>query len=223
MKCKVCGCNCKNYSVCYNHRNVKYIDICKIHGSTDFINNQCLECKELKTPIYIIKNNKDRFENEINTEHYLYSYLTRLTKLNRNYQRQFIQRISKTSGIYGIFVNNVCLYVGQSINISNRVKQHKDNFKIAKFHLNGLRLHKKHIYLNKIPHKVEFKYYEMANKYNLSDLSFKTLFVIPKNKDEFIFNELLTYAEQAMIESYKPKYNTMAARPTKQINSNAYN
>ena len=129
-----------------------------------------------------------------------------------------MKRISNASGIYGIFYNNVCLYVGQSVNITNRIKQHKENFKTAKFHINGLRLHKKRISISKIKHKVEYKYYEMAYNYNLDQLSFKTLFTIPKLKNDFEYNELLTYAEQAMIETYKPKYNHIAARPTRKEN-----
>ena len=129
-----------------------------------------------------------------------------------------MQRISKTSGIYGIFAGTVCLYVGQSINISNRIKQHKDGFKTAKFQINGTKLHKQRISISKMPHKVEYKYYEMAKNYNLPELSYKTLFVVPRLKDEFEYNELLTYAEQAMIEAYQPKFNHIAARPTRKEN-----
>ena len=67
-------------------------------------------------------------------------------------------------------------------------------------------------------HKVEYKYYEMAKNYNLPDLTYKTLMKIPRLKDDFEFNELLTYAEQAMIESYKPKFNHIAARPSRKEN-----
>lgn len=215
MKCKICGKNCGKYVVCYSHRDTKYIDICKIHGKTDFVNKQCLKCKELKEPTYLIKDGKDRLGNVINKSHFLYPFKNRLTHLTRNYQIKYIQRISKSAGIYGIFYNNTCLYVGQSINISNRIHQHKENFKTAKYHINGLKAHKKRISISKIKHKVEYKYYEMAYTYNLHDLTFKTLMKIPKLKNDFEFNELLTYAEQAMIESYKPKFNHIAARPTK--------
>lgn len=214
MKCRICNKECGKYVVCLEHRNSTYKDICKIHGKTDFINHQCLKCKELKEVIYIIKNNKDRLGKKITKTHFLYSYKSRLTHLNRRYQNKYKKRISSTSGIYGIFHNNTCLYVGQSVNISKRIKQHKDNFKVAKYQLNGIRLHKKRISINNIKHKVEFKYYEMAYKYKLKDLSYKTLMVVPKLKDAYEYSELLTYAEQAMIESYNPKYNHIAARPT---------
>ena len=217
MKCKVCGCNSGKYVVCWDHRNTKYKDKCKIHGTTWFINRQCQKCLELKTAIYLVKDNKDRFGNKITKSHFLYPFRSRLTHLNRRYQSKFIQRISNTSGIYGIFYGTTCLYVGQSVNISARVKQHKENFKKAKFQINGTKLHKKRISINKLPHKVEFKYYEMAKNYNLPDLTFKTLFRIPKLKNEFEYNELLTYGEQAMIESYQPKFNHIAARPSKII------
>lgn len=218
MKCKVCGAYCGKYVVCYDHRNTKYKDKCKIHGTTTFIGHQCLKCNDLKNKVYLIIQNKDRFGNKIIDGHFLYPYLERLTNYNRNYQKQFMQRISHTSGIYGIFANNVCLYVGQSIDISNRIHQHRENFKTAKFHISGTKLNKKRVSISKMPHKVEYKYYEMAHDYNLPDLSFKTLMKIPKLKDEFEYNELLTYAEQAMIEIYKPKFNHIAARPSRKEN-----
>ncbi len=215
MNCRICNKECGTFIVCYNHRNTKYIDNCYIHGKTYFINGQCLKCRQLKEPIYRIINNKDRFNNDIDKTHFLYPYNERLTNLNKKYQQKYIQRISHTSGIYGIFYNNVCLYVGQSVDISNRIHQHKENFKTAKYHISSLRRYHKRISLNKIEHKVEFKYYEMANKYDLNELTFKTLFKVPRLRDNFEFNELLTCAEQAMIDTYKPKYNTLAARPTR--------
>ena len=121
MKCKVCGCDCGKYEVCYDHRNTKYKDICSIHGKTTFINKQCQKCKALKVPIYLIQYNKDRFGNDIKKGHYLYPYKNRLTKLTKSYQSQYMQRISKTSGVYGIFVGSTCLYVGQRVNITNRI------------------------------------------------------------------------------------------------------
>lgn len=215
MNCKICNAYSGKYVVCYKHRNTIYTDVCKIHGKTSFINRQCQKCKELKKPTYRIKNKKDRFGKVINKKHFLYSYLERLTKLDRQYQNKFMKRISHSSGVYGIFYHNVCLYVGQSVDISNRINQHKENFKKAQHQINGTRAHKKRVSISKIQHKVEYKYYEMANSYKLGDLTFKKLFDVPKLKDSFEFNELLTYAEQAMIDTYKPKFNHISARPTK--------
>lgn len=216
MKCKICGKDSGKYIVCYEHKDTKYKDICKIHGETWFINRQCQKCKKLKEPTYLIKNNKDRKGKTITKNHFLYPYKSRLlpTHLTIDYQKPFMQRISNTSGIYGIFYKNTCLYVGQSVNITNRIEQHKKNFKIAQNHLRGIRIHKKRVSISKIPHKVEYKYYELANNYKLSDLTYKTLFVIPKIKNEQDYKELLTYAEQAMMIAYKPKFNHIAARPT---------
>lgn len=218
MKCKICNADSGKYVVCYKHRNTKYKDICPIHGKSTFINRQCQKCLDMKKVIYLIQDGKDRFGNDIDKDHFLYTYKKRLTHLTRRYQSPYIQRISKTSGIYGIFANKTCLYVGQSVNIFNRIQQHKDNFRTAKFHINGEKLHKKRISIDKMTHKVEFKYYEMAKNYDAPDLSYKTLFKIPRLPDDFEFNELLTYAEQAMIESYKPKFNHIAARPTRKEN-----
>lgn len=221
MKCRICGKACGKYTVCFNHRNEKYIGNCKIHGRTTFIGNQCLKCKELKENIYCIKNNKDRFGKKITKSHFLYPFKDRLTHLSKQYQLPYMKRISKKSGIYGIFYKDKCLYVGQSVNIANRIKQHREGFKVAQYHINGLKNFKKRISISKIQHKVEFKYYEMANKYKLQDLTYKTLMTVPKLKDEFEYNELLTYCEQAMITAYKPKYNHIAARPTRKENLKA--
>ncbi len=214
MKCAVCGTNSGNFVVCYKHRNTKYKSTCPIHGKTIFIGRQCQKCKDLKMPLYVIKNGKDRLGKKIGVRHFLYPYLDRLTKLDKKYQVKYQKRISSVSGIYGIFAGNICLYVGQSNNIKKRIEQHKKNFKIAQYQMRGIRIHKKRISLNKIPRKVEYKYYEMASNYKLSDLTYKTLFAIPQIEDTYKFNELLTYAEQAMMIAYKPKYNHIAARPS---------
>ena len=150
MKCAVCGENSGSYVVCFKHRNTKYKAVCPIHGKTIFIGRQCQKCKDLKTPLYVVKNGKDRLGKKIGVRHFLYPYLDRLTKLDKRYQSQFQRRLSSCSGIYGIFAGNTCLYVGQSTNISNRIKQHQKNFKIAQLHLRGLRIHKKRISISKL-------------------------------------------------------------------------
>ena len=218
MKCKICNKECGKYVVCYEYRNTKDKDVCKLHGKTTFINRQCNKCAKLKELIYLIKNKKDRFGKTITKTRYLYPYLDRLTNYSKKYQNQFIQRISHSSGIYGIFYNNICLYIGQSIDISYRIHQHRENFKKAQHQINGTRAHKKRISISKMEHKVEYKYYEMAKNYKLNDLKFKKLFNVPTIDDPFIYNEILTYAEQAMIETYKPKFNHIAARPTRKEN-----
>lgn len=214
MKCAICGQNCGRFVVCFDHKDTKYKGTCPIHGSTYFIGRQCLKCQELKEPIYVVKNKKDRFGKQINRTHYLYPYLNRLTNLSRACQEKYEKRISPCAGVYGIFAGNVCLYVGQSKNISVRIKQHKENFKIAQKHIQGLRIHKKRISIKKIDHKVEYKYYEMAKSYKLSDLTYKTLVVVQDSEEKF--DDIVTYAEQAMMIAYKPKFNHIAARPNKQ-------
>ncbi len=212
MKCAVCGSNSGKYAVCFKHRETKYESKCPIHGKTTFIGRQCLKCKDLKTPLYLVKNGKDRFGNKIDRNHYLFPYMDRLTHLTRAQQIKYEKRISTTAGVYGIFAGNVCLYVGQSCYITNRIKQHKEKFKTAQKQMQGIRIRKKRIQLSKINRKVEFKYYEMANKYRLGDLSYRTLVSIPRKEKEL--GEILTYAEQAMMIAYKPKYNHIAARPS---------
>ena len=186
------------YVVCYKHRNTVYFDICKIHGRTRFINGKCVLCH---TPSYRIVDHKDRFGNKIGKNHILYQYLPFKKKK---------KRISHISGIYGIFYHNRCIYVGQSTDISRRIQQHKDCFKIAQNHLRGLRIHKKRIHLSKVPYKVEYKYYQMASEYKWSDLTFKTLWSMKKYD-----GEVITYAEQAMIDLWRPKFNKIAAIPNR--------
>lgn len=215
MKCAICGKDSGKYIVCFEHKDVKYKNTCPIHGKTIFIGRQCQKCKELKKPTYLIRNKKDRMGKLITKNHFLYPYLDRLTNLERKYQCHYQRRISNCSGVYGIFANNVCLYVGQSYNVSNRIEQHKEKFKIAQRQLRGIRIWKRRVHLSKIKKKkVEFKYYEMASNYRLKDLTYKTLFVVPRLKNDKEFRELLTYAEQAMMTTYKPKYNHIAARPS---------
>ena len=60
----------------------------------------------------------------------------------------------------------------------------------------------------------------IANTYEMNNPSTTMIVDDIKNVDktnEFEFNELLTYAEQAMIDTYKPKFNHISARPTKKI------
>lgn len=212
------------YRFCYKHRNTKYLDTCKIHGKTYFVNNQCQKCLRLKDPKYIIikKNNNYYFRNNkpITKKSILYPLLDRLTHLTREYQEPYIKRISEGPGIYGIFARNKkqlgeCLYIGQSVEVKTRIKQHKECFKTAQNHINGLRKHFKRINLNKIERKVEYKYYVMANQYTLKDLKFVKIISLDKKCSEREFREALTYCEQAMMTAFKPKFNTFAARPTK--------
>lgn len=196
------------YNFCYTHKDDIYIDTCKIHGKTKFQNYHCLKCQELKKPKYTKNKQTLSYLEEI--------FGKRLKYKTRRYQERYIQRIGNVSGIYGIFVKKgsglgKCLYVGQSVNIATRVKQHKENFKKAQKHLIGLKTWNKRLKI----YKVEYKYYEMAKKYNLSDLKFVRLCTIPKKYLQTTeFNGIITYMEQFMMDAYKPTLNTFAARPS---------
>ena len=202
---------CKNrtvYNFCYAHKDDVYQDVCKIHGKTKFQNYHCLKCQELKKPKYTKNKQALSCLDEI--------FGKRLKHKTRKYQERYIQRIGNVSGIYGIFVKKgsglgKCLYVGQSVNIATRVKQHKENFKKAQKHLIGLKTWNKRLKV----YKVEYKYYEMAKKYNLSDLKFVRLCTIPKKYLQTQeFNDIITFMEQYMMDVYKPTLNTFAARPS---------
>lgn len=207
-KCKHKGCKNKTqYMFCFVHKDDIYTDVCKIHGKTKFKNYHCLKCEEMKKPKYSKDKKVLEYLDEI--------FGKRLKHKNRRYQAQYIQRISPSAGIYGIFVKTSrglgkCLYVGQSVNVSTRVKQHKENFKKAQRHLIGLKTWHRKLKV----YKVEYKYYEMARKYKLSDLQFVRLCTIPKKYLHLSqFNDIITYMEQFMMDSYKPSLNTFAARP----------
>jgi len=215
-----CACpNCmtkiqNKYKYCYEHRNTVHVDVCKRHGKTMFRGNQCLLCEKDKRPIYRIEDGLDMSGESIcEAINILYPYRKRLQNLSRSYQRTYITYITSSPGIYGIFVRHgkhlgTCLYVGQSVNIKNRVQQHRKCIITAQRHLN--RLHAQH--KRKISHyKVEYKYYQIAKQYKLSDIKFVTLWKLQTTDQQ-----ILTYCEQAMIDAYKPKLNTLAARPTKE-------
>ena len=215
------------YRYCFEHRDTIYEDFCRIHGKTKFQQGRCLQCDQLKTPIYRVthrgKNWYDKDAVRIDENHWLYPYLSRLTSRTRKSQEAYIQKISHRPGIYGIFVRKQnqlgkCLYVGQSVNVSQRVHQHRECFKKAQKHILGVRMRRKHASITQLkPYKTEFKYYRMADKYKLSDLKFVRLMSLPvKNSTLSMeqYKDLLTYAEQAMIDAYKPSLNLFAARPS---------
>ena len=206
-KCKHKGCKEKTfYMFCFKHKDDIYTDMCKIHGKTRFRNYKCLKCQEMKKPKYT--KNKQVLKELDNI------FGDRLKHKNRRYQERYISRISSSAGIYGIFTKNGnrCLYVGQSVNVSNRVKQHKECFKKAQRHLIGLKRWNRKLKV----YKVEYKYYEMARKYNLSDLKFVRFCTIPKKYlQNPYYNAIITYMEQYMMDVYKPSLNTFSARPNK--------
>lgn len=238
-KCAVKGCNEQipnKYKVCFKHLDTNYYDVCKIHGRTLFNHYQCLKCKKLKQPEYIItkKNNKyyGRKNKLLPKDYYLKPFYDRFLHLNRKYQEPFMGNVTDNPGVYGIFVKDnryknglgECIYVGQSKNMRSRVNQHKEAFKKAQRQIKGTRVHKKNASIKNLNHKTEYKYYKMADKYKLSQLKFVSLFKLNKNlfkQSDLTIKEVLTYCEQAMITSYAqkglsmPKYNTMAARPAK--------
>lgn len=160
----------------------------------------------------------------IDKKHWLYPYKELLCNTSRAFLIKHSNNITAGCGVYGIFVRKPdnslgkCLYIGQSVNVKNRVAQHKKCFKTAQRHLIGCRVHNKKLTVKKLNnYKVELKYYKMADKYKLSELKFRKIIAINTKKlTEQQIKELLTYAEQHAIEVFKPQFNTFAARPTTQ-------
>lgn len=150
-----------------------------------------------KTPVYRVHKKNNIWYNYYNKK-VDKKYYTLLESLR---EPKKLGNIRACSGIYGIFYKDKCLYVGQSFNVARRVSEHKNNYKKAKRHIKSVKRVRKL--------KVEYKYYELARVYNLSELRFKLIAVI-KNADQIA----LTYAEQFFIDLYKPKFNHAMARPT---------
>lgn len=235
-KCDHSGCSElieDKYKFCYKHRNTRYMSICKIHGSQFFKNGQCEKCAKMKKPTYVLQKKNGKYykgsaKKALPNGNYLEPYYKRLINKKREYQEQFIGKITSGPGIYGIFVINKrkknrlgeCLYIGQSVDVKTRIQQHKECFKTAQRHINGKRLHNKKLKLSDINnYKVEYKYYKMAFDYKLSDLKFVKIIYIDKSYQQKLsekeFKELLTFCEQAEMESFNPILNTFAARPSK--------
>lgn len=200
------------YTLCYECFQEKHLDYCKVHGRTTFNHGQCVKCTRLKQPLYkITKKGKNYYDKDgkiIPKDSLIYPCLP--------FKKQPFLRISSAPGIYGVFCKDQCLYIGQSVDVSNRVKQHKENFKTAQYHLNGLRIRRKSLKVKDIKnYKVEIKYYKMADKYTLSELKFVRIMSFPKktphNKE---LKEALTYCEQAYMDLYKPIFNLFSARPS---------
>ena len=233
-KCTHKGCNTQiddKYRFCYEHRKDKYYDICKIHGKQQFSEGKCLKCQEMKKPIYRVykRNGKYYFNRDkkpLEKNNFLQPYYKDLTHKNKNYYKKYISNITNRAGIYGIFVRDKkkkdqlgkCLYIGQSNNISLRVKQHKKNFVTASNHIKGLKIHNPQGIIVIPKYKVEAKYYMMAKDYYLKDLKFVCLY---KSNDR-TFKKLshseqkilLTFFEQALMDIWMPPLNTFAARPS---------
>ena len=233
-KCAHKGCNNKideQYRFCYEHRKDKYIGTCYIHGKTTFSEGRCLKCQEMKKPIYRIhKRGNDYYFNRnrkpINKNSFIHPYCKQLTHKTVSYQNRYIGKITNSPGIYGIFVRDKrrkdqmgeCLYVGQSINLATRIKQHKKNFVVASNHIKGLKAQSKSSIIVIPKYKVEAKYYMMAKDYWLKDLKFVCLYKFTDNDFKKLQNSekkiLLTLEEQLFIDLYSPKLNTFAARPS---------
>lgn len=230
--CAACGCNAiisTKYMFCSIHKDTIYNANCNIHGVTKFKHGKCIKCAALKVPLYNITVNNNKYYDKDGKLFKKNSSIAPYLKLLCSSKHDMISHINNTTklhhnpGVYGIFVkskrnkHNIgkCLYIGQSIDVCNRIESHKYCFKKAQRHIIGTKQHHKHITISKLQHKVDYKYYKMANSYKLSELMFVALLELPHtllNKADY--KETLTYCEQAYMNKFKPLYNTFAARPS---------
>lgn len=197
-------------------------NICKKHGQTKFINGKCLQCLEenLYLPIYRIEekieNGNKKFYilgDEINDNHYLNNFLWLLTDKNKKTISMLMNDfISEVPGVYGIFYKKKngkageCLYIGQSVNIKNRIEEHKNNILQAKKDLINHQRTQESLYYN-----LAFIGYDNIKFVQLIDIS-KDIWN-NLNKDQA--SELLTVFEQYCMDCYSPRYNKTAARPSR--------
>lgn len=233
-KCEHKGCKNRiedHYKFCFEHRKDKYIDTCYIHGRTTFSEFKCLKCQAMKKPMYRIhKRGSEYYFNRnkkpISKDSFMYPYCKQLTHKTVTYQNKYMGKITNSAGIYGIFVRDrrkkdqlgECLYIGQAVNLTNRMKQHKKNFTTASNHIKGLKAQSKSAIIVIPKYKVEAKYYMMAKDYWLKDLKFVCLYKFDSKEFNKLENSekkiLLTLEEQLYMDIYSPLYNTFAARPS---------
>lgn len=217
------------YRFCYKHRNTPYYDICKIHGKQIFIAGVCQKCKSLHYGIYrIYYRNGSYYHNRnkkpLSKDTWLKPWLRTLANKNKSYhKRREEKEVTSSPGVYGIFHNKKCLYIGQSVNVQRRKNEHFRDIEIADKHLKRLKKKSKYKSLGKLLKrtnaKVSWKYYKIANNYSVDDLTFKQLVRI-KQKDwnsltKYQKQTLLSYFEQLMMDIHKPTLNIIKARNSK--------
>ena len=226
-----CNCpTCKKlvddkYMFCHQHREYPYRSMCNIHGCTAFSLGKCIKCENLKKPEYRVKiKNKYIYLKDKRVD-YVKPYIKWLTNKTQKYHKLHSKRIINGPGIYGIFVKDgdslgKCLYVGQSVNVKNRIACHKRNIVKASNQVKGCRAKsKKTKNWKKLikNYKVDKKYYILQD-YKLSNLKFVTLIPIDNKKFEKLNqtekNNLLCILEQLEMDVFKPKTNTFASRPS---------
>lgn len=219
------------YRFCYTHRKADYLDNCQYHGKTTFKEGVCLKCKKMRTPKYRIHKRKNKYyfnknKSPLPKNYFMKKYYKVLTNRNLAYQKKFIKRMTKGPGTYGIFLRDKrgklgigkCLYVGQSTDVVRRAGEHKKFIKIAAKDLKNIkRINKKLYLIDKGRLKVPLLYYRLA-EYGIDNLKFVKLHSIDKSfwskcslKEAMM---CLTFFEQLGMDAFKPRLNTVAARPT---------
>jgi hypothetical protein len=85
-------------------------------------NYKCKTCRKVEN----IKRNKNPKFQEKQKE-----YVKRSREKNPNAQLSYVQKQAEKwgSGVYGIFENGICLYVGESIKLYKRIVEHKTMIK----------------------------------------------------------------------------------------------
>lgn len=134
----------------------------------------------------------------------IYSWLKTLSEKPANlvnFKKLFQTDNPGMSGIYAIFDRNdpnVCYYVGQSVNIPKRVKQHEENIALAKSGQQTLEMYK-----------------ELAkHEINIIECHLDG-FVIYNCIQKGLLLEVLTILEQYAMDACKPTLNAIPARKTK--------
>ena len=234
---KICehpGCKTKikqGYRFCYIHRKDTYTDKCPKHGITKFKEGKCLKCKKLTVPMYRIHKRGNNYyfnknKKPLPKNYFMSPYYRILIKRTAAYQKKFIGRITKGPGTYGIFIRTnrgklkigKCLYVGQSTDVSRRIKEHRDALKIASKDLHNVKKINKKLYLiDRRKLKVPLLYYRLA-EYGATNLKFVKLQYIDKRFwQKLTLKEALTclsFFEQLGMDAFNPELNTIAARNT---------
>lgn len=216
-------------------KSVKFVGKCKYHGKTEFTQKGCIRCRNNLRAIYRVYSKRTRSGEKIYyttgnkdiSNIKICRMLPYLTKIRKDIAKQFITRITKGPGTYGIFVINKrftsgeneaqkylgeCLYVGQSINVKARVADHVKKINIARKDENRE--------LCQFPYpKIPSMYYDIAeypeDRIKIVKLTSISSEIVQKMNSSELY-EALTYLEQWGMDCFDPRLNVTAARRSDQ-------
>lgn len=212
------------YEYCYEHKNDRLTNgtlLNQNHNSEEIL-KEFPNASDMTKSVYKIRRRTYRntvfyyLGSKRLDDTYIRDDLLKIFSKPSLYQaKKYVGKITKGAGTYGIFIRNrrsklgigECLYIGQSLNVKNRISQHMDNINIASLYIT------KGINKKDVPRM----YYGMA-AIGIENLKFVRLMSIDSRYWDSLNRhdkeELLTITEQYMMDCWEPRYNVVKARPT---------